>query len=77
VSLRIARMRIRLPASCAGRAQDIARAVAQAAARIPLAQSRSVESLSLAPIRVAPGAPDAAVAAAVARSLGGALGETR
>jgi hypothetical protein len=77
VSLRIARMRIRLPAPCAARAADIARAVAQAAAHIPLGGSRSVDSLVLGPVRIAHGASDAAVAAAVARSLGGALKETR
>lgn len=77
MSLRIARMRIRLPAQCAPRAADIARAVAQAAARLPLAQSRSIDSLSLGPLRVAPGASDAAVAAAIAGSLGGALKASR
>jgi hypothetical protein len=77
VSLHIARMRIRLPAACTARAADIARAVALAAARIPLAPSRSMESLVLGPVRIAPGASDAAVGAAVASSLGAALKAAR
>jgi hypothetical protein len=73
VSLRIARLRIRLPASCAAHAADIARAVAQASARLAHQRSRSVESLALGPVRIAPDASAAAVGAAVARSLGAAL----
>ena len=77
MTLRIARMRIRLPASRAARAADIARAVAQAVAHVPLAHSRSFDTMALGPLSVAHGAPDGDVAAAVARSLGSALKEKR
>jgi len=69
MTLRIGRLHMRLPAAYAGRAGAIARAVAQAAAGIPLAQSRRFDTLALGPVRVAEGATDAEVAAAVAQRL--------
>ena len=69
MSLRIATLRLRLPAGYAPRAESIARAIAGAAARIPLAGSRSLERLALGPVRVAAAASDAEVAAAAARQL--------
>jgi hypothetical protein len=74
VSLRIARLRLRLPAGYAARAETIARALAGAAARIPLSESRSLERLALGPIRIAPGATDAELVGAAARGLGERLG---
>lgn len=73
MSLRIARLRLRLPAGYAGRAPAIARALAEAAARIPLAESRAFDTLRSAPIRVAAGASDAEVAGAAARGLADSL----
>lgn len=74
MSLRIARMRLRLPAGYAGRAEAIARALADAAARIPLAGPRSLDALAPGTVRVAHGASDAEVAGAAARALAAQLG---
>jgi hypothetical protein len=69
VSLRIARLRLRLPAGYAPRAGALARSVAEATARVGLTESRSLDTLSLGPIRVGAGASDADIADAVARRL--------
>ncbi len=69
MSLRIGAVRLRLPAGYAGRAEAIARAIATAAARIPLAGARAPDALSLDRIRVGPAATDSEVAGAVARQL--------
>jgi hypothetical protein len=74
VSLRIARLRLRLPAGYAGRAEAIAHALAGAAARIPLGESRAFDALALDPIRVGASASDAEVAGAAARGLVARLG---
>lgn len=74
MSLRIARMRLRLPAGYAGRAEAIARSLAEAAARIPLAEARSLDALAPGPVRVSSGASDAEVASAAARQLAAHLG---
>lgn len=70
MSLRIARLRLRLPAGYAARAGAIARTVADATAQVRLLESRSFDTLSLGPIRVGAGASDADLADAVARRLG-------
>ena len=77
MSLRIGRMRLRLPAGYAARAEPIARALAGAAARIALPESRSLERLALDPIRVAPTATDGEVTGAAARGLAERLGAKR
>lgn len=77
MSLRIARLRLRLPAGYAPRAEAIARALAESASRVALAESRSIERLALAPIRVAPGASDADVVGAAARGLAEGVGGKR
>ena len=74
MSLRIARLRLRLPAGYAPRAESIARALAAAAAGIPLGESRRYERLTLRPLRVGANATDAEVAGAAARGLAERLG---
>ncbi|HJY75501.1 MAG TPA: hypothetical protein VKE95_02665 [Burkholderiales bacterium] len=74
MSLRIARLRLRLPAGYAPRAEAIARAIAGAAAQIPLGESRSYERLTLQPIAVGANASNGEVAGAAARGLAARLG---
>ena len=69
MTLHIGRMRLRLPAGYAGRAESIARAIAQATAGIGAREARTLDTLAVGPIRVDAGASDAQIAAAAAQQL--------
>ena len=75
MKLHIARLRLRLPAAYAGRGEAVARAVAQAAAKLPPASSRTIEALALGAVPVAAGASEGEIGAAVAGRLARHLGE--
>jgi len=74
VSLRIARLRLRLPAGYAPRAEAIARSFAEACVPVAVPESRTFHHLVLPPVRVGANASNAEVAGAAARGLAARLG---
>lgn len=69
MTVHIGRVRMRLPAGYAGRAENIARGVAQSVAQLRPNTARSIDTLAVGPIRVDAGASDAQIAEAVAQQL--------
>lgn len=74
MKLHIARLRLRLPAGYAARGEAVAHAVAQAAAGLRPAASRSVDALALGAVSVPATASDGEIGAAVASRLASRLG---
>lgn len=69
MTVHIGRMRMRLPAGYALRAENIARAVAKGVETLRPSASRTLDSVTVGPVRVDAGASDAQVADAVTRQL--------
>lgn len=69
MTVHIGRMRIRLPAGYAGRAENIARSVAQGVAGLRASANRTLDTLTVGPVRVDADASDAQIADAVTQQL--------
>lgn len=69
----VERIELRLPHGWAARAPEIARELAAALAPLAALGPIAVERLSVGPVRIAPGATDRAVGAALAGAVRGRL----
>jgi len=72
--LRIDRMRMQLPAGFEHRASAIARLVGESMAEIHLSENRTLDRLSIHPVRVSPNATDQEIANSVAERITSTLG---
>jgi hypothetical protein len=72
--LHIERMRMQLPAGFEHRASTIARLVGESMTEIRLAESRTLDRLSIGRVRVLPNATDQEVAHSVAERIASTLG---
>lgn len=75
--LRIDRLRLHLPAGFEQRGHTIARQLAAQLAELPLGASATIERLSLPPLPVPAGAPDAWIARQLARNVRMGMGAPR
>lgn len=69
MTVHIGRVRMRLPAGYRGRAENIARGVAQGVAGLRPSTTRALDTLTVGPVRVDAGASDAQIADAVMQQL--------
>lgn len=67
--LHIERMRMKLPAGFEHRASTIGRLVADAMAQFEPAEQRTLERLSIDPVRISPGATDQDIAQSIAEQI--------
>lgn len=72
--LHIERMRMQLPTGFEHRASAIARLVGESMAQIHPSESRTLDRLSIGPIRVSPNATDQEIAHSVAERITSMLG---
>lgn len=73
----IDRMQIQLPAGFEHRAATIARLVGESMAEIQLSENRTLDRLSIGPIRITPNATDQEIARNVAERIASTLREVR
>jgi formaldehyde-activating enzyme involved in methanogenesis len=74
MTVHVDQLRLRLPPEFGPRAEAIARAVARGIAQLQTPESRTLKSLTFAPILIDPTASDSQVTDAVIRQLAAALG---
>ena len=72
--LRIDRMRMQLPAGFEHRASTIARLVGDSMAEIEPSENRTLDRLSISPVRVLPNATDQEIAHSVAERIASTFG---
>ncbi len=72
--LHIERMRMQLPAGFEHRVSTIARLVGESMAEIHLSENRTLDKLSIGPVRVSPNATDQEIAQSVAERIALTLG---
>lgn len=72
--MRIERIRMQLPAGFEGRATNIARLVGDFMAEFRPTENRTLERLSIGPVRVSPNATDQEIAHSLAERLSATLG---
>ena len=77
MELNIDRLHLALPASLAGRAEAIGRALGEELARLPLGRSLDLAHLAIPPLVLDGQASDAAIARAIATAVHRQLGGTR
>jgi hypothetical protein len=73
MTVHIGRLSLRLPAGYGASAESIGRSVADGIAQLRATESRSLPALHLDPVRIAPGASNAQVVAAILRHVAAAL----
>ncbi len=72
--LRIERMRMQLPTGFEHRAATIARLVGESMAEVQLSNNRTLDKLSVSPVKVSPNATDQEIAHSVAKRIASTIG---